>query len=247
MRIDLTRMIGESTICFVTLREVRDFLRHYETVSLKETESFFRLGSGAAEEAPILLATLVKEGFLEKDADQNGDEEAPRYRATELGRRLRIAKAYKRISRAKAREILDRFRETIEAINADDSLVYNVEEVYLFGSILDGNDDLGDIDVGFRVSPRDGLEGRALVEANLARAGQSGRRHRNYVEELYFGVIEVRRLLRCSRMIELHEIDDLKEIGAAAALFYSRQGGFVADWEKQLLTRFGAETASHAG
>lgn len=231
MRINLQTLVGR-----VTLRQVRDLLRRHDNVS--GTNAGALLGMGTLEAAPF-LQELASLGYIEKNDVITERLGVDHYQPTELGQRLRNAKAYKRISRSKAMAILERLHRAIEAINADEALVYHVDEIYVFGSMLNGGEDIGDVDIAFRLEPRPAYEGD-LAEANLARARQSGKAHRNYLQELFYGNYEVVRLLKKpSRMIELHNIDDLEALGADAALFFSRQGGFVEDWHLRPLTRFG--------
>jgi len=239
VRIELQERVGG-----VTLRQVRDLMRRFVVVSAEDVASSFALEVDGAQR---LLHDLVGSGYLEKASPaalswgQRGVDGAECYEPTELGRRLRNTKAYKRISRSKGMEILKRLRHAIEAINADEALVYRVEEIYVFGSMLNGGEDIGDVDIAFRLEPRNGLAGKELVETNLVRARQSGFRGcRNYVDQLFYGEHEVQRLLkRPSRRISLHEIEELDEMHIAAALFYSRQGGFVKDWHLRPPTRLG--------
>lgn len=227
MRFELKEAVGG-----VTLRQVRDLLRRFDMVSVASVERFCEMG---AVEAGRLLEALAAAGYLEIEPTATEASGIEWYQPTDLGMRLRKAKAYKRILRAKAVEILGRLKETIELINADDALVYHVEDIYVFGSVLNGGEDIGDVDVAFRLGIRPPYAGR-VVEAGLARARAAGKTSLSFLERVGWGQIEVRRLLaKSSRMIDLHDISAIAILDPAPdmALFYSCQGGFVADWDQK--------------
>ena len=75
------------------------------------------------------------------------DGERSRGNLTEAGLLLATARAMKRTQRAKALRVFENFLDGCEAINRRDDLPFEVEQVWVFGSILDEDKrDVGDID-----------------------------------------------------------------------------------------------------
>ena len=66
---------------------------------------------------------------------------------TETGEALALAKANPRTPLAKAQAVLNSFLDRIEALRCNPDGVQDVDQVWLFGSLMRGADSVGDIDV----------------------------------------------------------------------------------------------------
>jgi hypothetical protein len=150
MRIDRSEMIAGQPI-----KKVRDFLRRLGSRewSSERIAEHFAIDLAAAEN---LVAELCARNLLERAKPFPGDlqvfyqcgSEAPRFAATSL---------LKPISRKRANELVNEFLGRVEAVNANDDLVFEVVEVRIFGSYLDPNlSEFGDVDLAVTLTPRGG-------------------------------------------------------------------------------------------
>ncbi|SHM66415.1 hypothetical protein SAMN05518668_11621 [Sphingobium sp. YR657] len=76
------------------------------------------------------------------------------HKVTEKGMVVARAKVVPRTSLAKARAVLDRFLDNVDALNADTEALTGVSEVWLFGSLMRGEPTVGDIDLAIGRSNR---------------------------------------------------------------------------------------------
>lgn len=96
------------------------------------------------------------------------------YRPSPAGEALAAAKLLKQTALAEADGVLDDFLKTVEALNQDEDGLGKVDEVWLFGSLLRHEPDVGDIDLGqpSHVEPSAGSVGR-VVPSSPADLGPS--------------------------------------------------------------------------
>jgi hypothetical protein len=157
--------------------------------------------------AEQIMANLIQEGylFLEKG---KGSELLYRLHDTEKGRRFGLASAIS-INRQKATQLLNELIARTEAINADTDLAYYVESLHVFGSYLSDEEILGDLDVGFKLTRRytgDEFDACSQKRTDLARS--SGKRFRDFLEELCWSEIEISRMLKNRQQgLSLHNIE----------------------------------------
>lgn len=104
-----------------------------------------------------LMLALEKEGYVERlKVDEDLDISWQRSR---LGQRLVCARFGQRLKRATAEGILDGVVERVRALNQQAHSVKYVSRLCVFGSYLDPKvATLGDIDLGYSLSPRPGVE-----------------------------------------------------------------------------------------
>jgi hypothetical protein len=213
MRLDPNEMVAG-----VPLIKVRHLMRQMCVSLPRDLIAVSRQSVAECTGADIADA-LVEAGYLairDKAHSKRGE-----YTVTELGITLSCGSFIKRISRAKAKTIVERMLKRAEAINADSDLIYWIAELRAFGSFITDAPDLGDIDIA--VSLMFKKENGSLVEANKARAKRSGRTSMSILEECSFGYHEIYRLLKArSPYISLQSLDDVKRLGCNTELLYSR-------------------------
>jgi predicted nucleotidyltransferase len=151
-----------------------------------------RLG---ASQADRVLEELARQGYISLDPSQHKEIE---YRTTEVARQLVRSSAAKRISRATAQDALEGMLLRAEKLNANPKYLYSVCSVVLFGSYLNGNERLGDLDVAIELSPRI-KDPEELTDARMRYARESGRRFGNFTEELYWAEAEIYQVLKARR------------------------------------------------
>jgi len=121
------------------------------------------------EEAADVLAELHARGWVEYSGSQRGVDAT--CNLTAAGRSFSAAKKIPRITRPKAQKILEAFLRRVREVNEDDDFGVIVDEVYVFGSFLDPEQDrLGDVDVAV------GTMDRRIVGRKLADYEQSRKR-----------------------------------------------------------------------
>jgi hypothetical protein len=133
----------------------------------------------ARKRATGLCRRLAKEGFIE--LFKNRAEQGKRWQLTERGTTLRGQKALKRIPRARALQYLPKVIDTTTKFNSEEGPNYYIAKLYLFGSLLTGSADVGDVDlivnVQSRFSRANWEKWRELEKRRLEQIRPSGLRH----------------------------------------------------------------------
>lgn len=182
------------TVAGIPLIGIRNFLRHYRngasfTVAEVETE----LGVPRTQ-AELVTRAMVDAGFAEPRAEQDRSASKSGYSVTKLGSRLCVARFVKRITRARADDLVTQMLERVAEINARDELVFRVKRVRAFGSYASEAPEVGDIDLAVDWEQRH--PDRDIIEQLLARADASGKSLNTYMARLNYGEVEVDRLLK---------------------------------------------------
>ena len=146
--------------------------------------------------------------------------------------RLIDALLLKRIPRAKADRLVADLIERAKAVNARPELFVGVATLRAFGSYITDAPDLGDIDIAVDlVRKEQGPKGspRETIEWNRARARASGRQSMSFVEEICYGDIEVRKLLKARvAYVSLHDGGELARLGVESrVLFEAKSESFA--------------------
>jgi len=189
----------------------------------------------SATHAKWLCETLREQGVLERkpQPDTRWHQRGMYYGMGETGSRFINASMLKRIDRAKVNKLIARLIERVKDINADNNLCHFVNEIRLFGSAMDGEaESFGDIDICYVMARRKlPPEQNSWTDWNVARADLSGHCGMMFVNKVFYGEIEVKRILKHgSPYISLHDLDDVIGIGAdSIRLFIAPEGGIEAE------------------
>ena len=108
----------------------------------------------------------------------------------------------------------------IERVNEDDSFIYNVEKIILFGSFLHGKEKPGDIDIAinFAAKKRNADIHYKLFENQIREAIYNGRRFNNISQQIIYPQEKILRFLRGGhKSLSLHFV-----------------GGEYSDFEKEI-------------
>jgi predicted nucleotidyltransferase len=192
MQIDSTQTLGG-----VPILEVRRFFRqvvayHHNSFGKEWLVRELRLSD---EQGDRVLEDLASQGYISLGLSQDKDVD---HQITELARELVRSSAAKRISRRTAEDALQGLVSRAEAINLNPKYLYSVCSIVVFGSYLNGNDRLGDLDVAIELSPRI-QDADERTKAHLRYARESGRRFSNFTDELYWAEAEVYQVLKARR------------------------------------------------
>lgn len=156
---------------------------------------------------------------------------------TEAGETIARAKAKSRTPLPKAHSVLNEFLERIEALNRDPDAVQQLDQLWLFGSLMRGEETVGDIDLALTMSRRPRFatdhDGRcAHIEKLLAQHGDASVRwEESWIQE---GWLTNRALYGTRRHPLLAGVQDgtsdLESLGVPCRLIYDRtRGGKVDD------------------
>lgn len=197
MRINKADLIGG-----VPILKVRDALRRDgQFFTLARFAMLLRITPEAAQ---TVVAELLEMHYIEPF--NHG------WRTTIAGNALAFAKAGPGVRREVAQRHLDEFLERVRAVNGSDHYMRTVEEVTLFGSLLDpAADPVGDVDVGVTLAPRGEYDERE--ERRRSHAAAAAGRHFNTVTDyLAWPEIEVLRYLKSrSRVLSLVYTDGIPD------------------------------------
>jgi hypothetical protein len=103
-----------------------------------------------------LAAALETTGYVERDREREERHNSPMpwYTVTDAGWSVIRASATPRITRNAAETALQEFMNRVHLVNADPSYLYSVKKVAVFGSILNHQEKLGDVDIAVDLEPR---------------------------------------------------------------------------------------------
>lgn len=197
--------------------EVRHLLRRGSAgnVGAEWTDAFAAsLLKISGEEAAALHDELARLGFIEKA------RRGKRYwQATATGSALCMASAAAPIKRARADEMVLGLIERVRDVNRNQTYLFWVTRLALFGSYLSDSPDVGDIDALFELTPRIADQEELSRRRNeyASKAAQAGRRFSNIVDYLCWPETEIKQILRARQRISLHEwreAEGLRKLGA---------------------------------
>jgi len=213
MRVDWTEKIAG-----VEIIEIRDFFRFLGWMSF----GVRLLGSRLAvteQTSLIILEQLLARNLIALSPERSAHEIS--YSLTPTGRQLACARAVKRIDKAKASAILEKFHGRIESVNTDHDLIFYVQKVCLFGSYIDPlAHDYGDVDVAVDLRAR-AIFNSELVSRCEDRARLKGKRGLKRWDAVDYCTREVEQILAArSRYLSLHTMSKLEELKAPSQIFY---------------------------
>ncbi len=234
MKLDRTTVIAG-----LPIKTVRDAIREMNRHDVNDygwtVDSLAAYMKISATHAEWLCKTLREQGVLERkpQPDTRWHQRGMYYGMGETGTRFINASMLKRIDRAKVNKLIAQLIERVKDINADNNLCHFVNEIRLFGSATDGQaESFGDIDICYVMARRKlPPEQNSWTDWNVARADLSGRCGMMFVNKVFYGEIEAKRILKHgSPYISLHDLNDVIGIGAdSTRLFMAPEGAIEAE------------------
>jgi hypothetical protein len=146
------------------------------------------------------------------------------FRLTTTGSRLANASGARPVHRNTAEKRLSEFLARVKAVNSDAYWLYQVNEVRLFGSLLSAKERVSDVDlaIGLQSKIADLQERQKQEAQRVQEAMRAGRRFANIVNEVLWPKQEILLFLKSRlRVLSLHEMDDLEQIGAEYKIIFS--------------------------
>jgi hypothetical protein len=156
------------------------------------------------QQARRLVYRLRRLGYAEVVPQQRPGT----WRNTMAGNALANAIATPPLSRRDADRLLKEFLVRVGIVNDDPSWLYRVGKVVIFGSYLNSQECLGDIDFAIRLDRRPEFAERwpEVLLAKADAAANRGRRFRGFLDRLAWPETEVKRYLRGGvRWLSLHD------------------------------------------
>ena len=211
-----------TTIDNIPIKGIRDFFIRYRTpanFSLITVKQYFKISDNPAQD---LCKELIKRGFIEDDISD-------KYVVTEKGNALAQTKFVKRINKEKADLLFQKFMDRVEDVNSDNTFLYSVKQLFLFGSYLDrSSDDFGDLDIAFVLERKikDDNDFMTAQQKLVQDACKNGKVFSSIVEEMYYAEkIVLKYLKNRSPYISLHHLSDLIGLGAPYKQIYPLSDG----------------------
>lgn len=205
------------TIGNIPIKGIRDFFIRYRTpakFSLMTVEQYFKISNNSARD---LCKELISQEFIE-------DDKFGKYVVTEKGNALAQTKFVKRMNKEKADLIFQKFIDRVEEVNSNNTFLYYVKQLFLFGSYLDrSSDDFGDLDIAFVLERKikDSNDFMAAQQKLVQDACENGKVFSSIVEEVcYAETIVLKHLKSRSPYISLHRLSDVIELGAPYKQIY---------------------------
>jgi hypothetical protein len=167
--------------------------------------------SVTARKANKMLADLVTLELI-CPCEIRHNKETRYYETTIRGNALGFAKASKAVSRVTTDRVLGEFLDRVSRVNGRTELAYYVESVVVFGSYLSNAERLNDLDIAVELVPQwnDDATFKTVCKASTDRAYATGRRFRDFFEQMAWPRTEVMLILKNrSRTISFCERDSL--------------------------------------
>lgn len=210
--------------------KVRLLLRHVQLHDAVTTKFIGRVMDMDDKQAGRFSRKLAELGFLEKLGPEEQKKLAKSYgtrftwyRHTRHGLSLAFASAAPRIKRSTAEAVIAGFMDRVRQVNESDEYCYGITAVVLYGSILTGRRDLGDVDFAIQLTPRlsDSKAFLQLQRKRIQEAIESGRTFRNITMEMVWCATEIYMFLRArKRSISIHDVRELAGLAKANPLHY---------------------------
>ncbi|HEY1939971.1 MAG TPA: hypothetical protein VGJ33_18735 [Candidatus Angelobacter sp.] len=210
--------------------KVRLLLRHIQMHDAVTAKFIAEVMDMDDSRARSFTRNLEKLGFIEKLSAEEERKLAKAYgtrylwyRHTHHGLSLAFASAAPRIKRSTAEAIIAGFMDRVRQVNESEEYCYRISVVVLYGSVLTGRLQLGDVDFGIHVTPRlsDAQAFHQLLQDRIHDALDRGRVFRNLTHEFMWPKLEIQMFLRArKRSISIHELAELAGLAHKNALQY---------------------------
>jgi predicted nucleotidyltransferase len=164
------------------------------------------------------LRRLAEEGWVSWEGDR---EHVDHWRSMPLGHRLAASRLIRRFPIEQGRALLPKIVEAARNLNANPEASHRIGEIFLFGSILTGEDDgdAGDIDLVVHVHRRRLPDDR--LNALIAAEEQKMPRHLDFYHRLNRQAEDLQRAIKkVSSKISLHGFSDVETYGAPHRQLY---------------------------
>ena len=181
--------------------------------------------------AAAVLAMLAASGLVEAPdtpaSRHGGEQRHPGYQLTRTAMSLLRADKTARIPRDKADQAVAELRKAIAATLGDASLMWEVDEIGIYGSYLTDEADLGDVDVAYSLRPRWEEAGGAGPSYDTMRDALE-RRHPSpgsmRHDMIYaWAEVSVERMLKVKRCIKLTAIKHVRQLGCPILMIHPVQ------------------------
>jgi len=193
---------------YTTRRDCLHWLHSKDAKTYTHYPACRRYWNASLRAAPQLIETLIQQGLIRLNEKETNERRLPLYELTDDGREFRRATAAKPVHRKKADEAIKGLMERVRIVNEDDSFLYRVTTVILYGSYVRGAERPADVDLAIDVE-RKISDFTKFHEACWKHLNDSGREYRRIGYEFDFPRDEVLVFLRQrKRTLSLHTLHD---------------------------------------
>lgn len=200
-----------TVICGIPIIRIRNFLRLYRTPDSFSPLTVSEYFNVSKQSGASLLKELLALGYV---VNKSGNK----YEVTTKGNALAQVKFVARMNKIKADKVFGEFMKRVERINEDDTYIYRVSKLILFGSYLNPTaNDYGDIDIAYELEQKIN-DNEAFFEAHqcvIDNAKKNGKVFSSFIDEIGHPEILVLRYLKNkSPYISLHTTKDIELLSA---------------------------------
>ena len=197
----------KSMIVGCSALKIRDLMRKIgdRSVPLDDISYYLKINKEASREVTL---KLLDDGYIE--IDEKYSSKKTYYKTTLKGNSLSLASAAKPLTRKTAERKLSEFMSRVKNVNSQESYLYKVSKVLIFGSYLSEKDRINDIDIAVEVLPKFESEEQQNRNQNFTdEAMDNGKRFSSFIDQLFYPEMEVLKYLKSrSRAISLHRTSD---------------------------------------
>lgn len=193
----------------IPILKIRDFLRKSYEFNPEYAAYLLKVEEPQAQKVLKALTTL---GYLEELKDDTNT-----HRTTIKGNALAMSKGLPSITKEKAEKLFSEFMDRVKKVNENESLMYRVTQVVLFGSYITDAPSVNDINIAVKLDRKEHDKELYMAkhEVYVQEAEERGVTFKSFFDRLVYPEIEVHKLLKSkSRYLSFHPIDDsiLKEV-----------------------------------
>jgi predicted nucleotidyltransferase len=238
------RISKGAKILDIPVVKIRDFFKKTRSLGFSKSYigTYFTLNT---RKINLLIKELIRLGYIEKyvpneKSDMNiWHEYMQDFILTDKGHTLCVANSMPPLNKEKADKIFSEFMQRVEKINHEDTYLYKVKKLILFGSYLNSNNtDFGDIDIAFELE-------RKIKNTNnydkarrkrIAELKEQGKNFNTFDDELRFPEREVLFALKnkCP-YISLHNIEvDIKKKTKCRQIYPIKKKSYTHQFPQRL-------------
>jgi len=198
------RINSKDKICGFPILKIRDLLKQYKS---HNTETIVHFLSISKTQAKDVLKNLTLQGYLEivKNDKQISHQN------TIKGNSLAMGKAIASLSKVRANNLFGEFMDRVKEVNHNETYLFKIDRVLLFGSFLLDLEFVNDIDIAIEITRKEFADEtwEAKDKAKVREAANKSVRFDSFISELLYSYNEVIKFLRAkSSYISIHTMED---------------------------------------
>lgn len=198
------RINQKDKICGFPVLKIRDLLKQNKSHNKETIVHFLSISKTQAKD---VLKGLTLQGYLEIVKN----DKYISHQNTIKGNSLAMGKAVASLSKDRANKLFGEFMNRVKEVNQNETYLYKIDRVLLFGSYLLDLEFVNDIDIAIEITKKEFADETWEIKdtAKVREAADKGVRFDTFISELFYSYNEVLKFLRAkSPYISIHTMED---------------------------------------